>query len=260
MRRILQFSLIPPLRNARKTKRGPGKFLLRLVMRAAPFALFAALLTATAYNPSWKDSPLAQWSEEDAKQLLADSPWSKNVQLDKVRNLSVFERRDGGDWEAGIPTGIGMQELGLFADWREIEAFEHAYAVSKLGSVTVRWESARPVRAAEAKVGEKPDPGWTGDYYAIAVHDLRPPFRWNLANQLKGVAFLKLEKKKDLKPARVVVLPKANGLATFVYLFPRSVEITKKDRSLAFVAQIGRLFISVNFFPEDMHLDGELEL
>jgi hypothetical protein len=57
-----------------------------------------------------------------------------------------------------------------------------------------------------------------------------------------------------------VVLPKANGLATFVYLFPRSVEITKKDRSLAFVAQIGRLFISVNFFPDDMRLDGELEL
>src|SRR6202044_1026077 len=253
----LQFGLIRPLRNTRKTERGTSRFLFRWAVRAAPFALFlnrrktercatrflfrwavraapfalfTALLTATAYNPSWKDSPVTQWSEDDAKQLLSDSPWSKSVHLDKVRNLSLFERRDGGDWEAGIPTGIGMEELGLFADWREIEAFEHAYAVSKLGTVTVRWESALPVRAAEAKIGDNPDAGWTGDYYAIAVHDLRPPFRWNLANQLKGVAFLKRDKKRDVKPARVVVLPRANGLATFVYLFPRSVEITKKDR------------------------------
>jgi hypothetical protein len=232
MRRILQFGLVP---------------------------LFAALLMATAYNPSWKDSPVPQWSKDDAKDLLADSPWAKRVQLDKVRNLSPFERRDGGDWEAGIPAGIGMATLGLFADWREIEAFEHAYALENLGTVMVRWESAFPVRAAEAKVGETAVPGWMGDYYAIAVHDLRPPFRWNLANQLKGVAFLKRDNKKDLKPARVVVLPKANGLATLVYLFPRS-EITKKDRSLGFVAQIGRLFVAVNFFPEDMRLNGELQL
>jgi hypothetical protein len=132
-----QFSFVRPLRNARKTECG-GKFLVRPVVRASPFVLFAALLTATAYNPSWKDSPVTQWSDDDARQVLANSPWFKNVHLDKVRNLSLFERRDGGDWEAGIPSGIGMAELGLFADWREIEAFEHDYAVSKLGSVTVR--------------------------------------------------------------------------------------------------------------------------
>lgn len=233
---------------------------MRRISKFGLIPLFAALLTATAYNPSWKDAPIPQWSEEDSKQLLADSPWAKNVHLDQVRNLSLFERRDGGDWEAGISSGIGMATLGLFADWREIEAFEHAYAVANLGTVMVRWESASPVRAAEARVGETAVPGWMSDYYAIAVHDVRPPFRWNLANQLKGVAFLKRDKNKELKPARVVVLPNANGLATLVYLFPRSAEITKKDRKLEFVAQIGRLFVSVNFVPEEMRLDGELQL
>jgi hypothetical protein len=233
---------------------------MRRISKFGLIPLFTALLTATAFNPSWRDSPIPQWSEEDARQLLADSPWVKTVHLDKVRNLSLFERRDGGDWEAGIPSGIGIAELGLFADWRDIEAFEHAYAVAKLGTVTVRWESAFPVRAAAAKVGETDVPDGLDKYYAIAVHDLRPPFRWNLARQLRGVAFLKFDKKRDLKPARVVVLPRANGLATFVYLFPRSVEITKKDRSLVFVAQVGRLFISTNFFPEDMRLQGELQL
>ena len=230
---------------------------MRRISRFGSILLFVVPLMAT---PDWKDAPVPQWSEEDAKQLLADSPWAKNVHLDKVRNLSPFERRDSGDWEAGIPSGIGMAELGLFADWRDIEAWEHAYAIANLSPVMVRWESALPVRAAETKVGETGVPGSTGDYYAIAVHDLRPPFRWNLANQLKGVAYLRRDKKKELKPARVVVLPRPGGLATFVYLFPRSVEITKKDLTLVFVAQIGRLFVAANFFPEEMRLQGELQL
>ena len=233
---------------------------MRRISKFGLIPLSAALLTATAFDPSWRDSPVPQWSEEDARQLLADSPWVKKVHLDKVRNLSPFERRDGGDWEAGIPTGIGIAELGLLADWRDIEAVEHAYALANLGTVTVRWESAFPVRAAESKVGETSVPGGLDNYYAIAVYDLRPPFRWNLAKELRGVAYLKRDNKKDLKPSRVVVVPRANGLATFVYLFPRSVEITKKDRNLIFVAQVGRLFISTNFIPGDMRLQGELQL
>jgi len=212
-----------------------------------------------AYGPSWKDTPVQRWTRDDATEVLSDSPWAKNVHLDKVRNLSVFERRDGGNWEAGIPSGVGKATLGLFADWREIEALEHDYAVSKLGSVTVRWESASPVRRAAARVGEPALPDWTAGYYALAVHDLRPPFRWNVANELKGVAYLKWER-KNLKPARVLVVPKAAGLATLVYLFPRSAEVTKKDRALEFVAQIGRLFVAVDFFPDQMRMDGQLQL
>jgi len=233
---------------------------MRRISKFGLIPLSAALLTATAFDPSWRDSPVPQWSDEDARQLLADSPWVKKVHLDKVRNLSPFERRDGGDWEAGIPSGIGFAELGLFADWRDIEAVEHAYAVANLGTVMVRWASASPVRAAETKLGEMDVPGGLNDFYAIAVHDLRPPFRWNLAKELRGVAFLKLGNRKDLKPSRVLVLPRTNGLATLVYLFPRSVEITKKDRSLLFVAQVGRLFISTTFIPDEMWLQGRLQL
>jgi hypothetical protein len=233
---------------------------MRRISKFGLLPLSAALLMAAAFRPSWRDTPVPQWSDEDARQVLADSPWVKKVQLDKVRNLSPFERRDGGDWEAGIPSGVGMAELGLLADWRDIEAVEHAYAVSNLSPVTVRWESALPVRAAESKLGETGLPSGLDNYYAISVQSLRPPFRWNLANQLKSVAFIKRDKEKNLKPSRVVVIPQADGRATFVYLFPRSVEITKKDRTLTFVAQIGRLFVATKFFPEDMRLQGELQL
>jgi hypothetical protein len=209
---------------------------------------------------AWNSTSIQSWSEADAKQLLADSPWTRNVQLDIVRNLSMFERRDGGDLEAGIPTGYGLERVGWLADWREIEAVEHAHQKAGLGTVTVRWESALPVRAAAKKVGETSVPGWVGDYYAIAVHDVRIPFRWNIENQLKGVAYLRRDMRKDAKPFRVVILPEADQLATIVYLFPRSIGINKEESSLGFVAQIGRLFVYVNFMPEDMRIEGNLQL
>jgi hypothetical protein len=216
--------------------------------------------SSPASHPFWNDTPISQWSEEEAKQLLADSPWVKKVQPDIVRHLSPFERRDSGDWNAGIPTGFGLATAGLSADWREVEALEHAHALAGLGTVVVRWESAFPVRSAALKVGETIVPGWVGDYYAIAVHGVRLPIRWNIENQLKGVSYLKRDMRKDQKPFRVVVLPQADGLRTIVYLFPRSVEIGKKDRSLGFLAQIGRLFVYANFAPEDMQIGGEPQL
>jgi len=209
---------------------------------------------------SWKNGPVRQWSAEDAKQFLADSPWVKKVHLDIVRNLSIFERRDGGDWDAGIGTGFGIAATGFFGDWREAQALEHAYQRANLGTVLVRWESALAVRAAELKAGDTSVPGWVGDYYAIGVHDLPRSARGYRTNQLRGVAFLKRENQKDVKPSRVVILPQEDGLATFVYLFPRSVGVTPNDRNLGFVAQIGRLFVSVNFLPEDMRIEGNLQL
>jgi hypothetical protein len=216
--------------------------------------------TTDVSHPSWMLAPVPQWSKEDARQLLADSPWVKKVQLDIVRNLSLFERRDGGDWDSGIGTGFGMAATGIFGDWREAQALEHAYARASLGTVIVRWESALPVRAAESKTGETDVPGWVGDYYAIAVRHIRRPFSIaNPVKQLRGVAYLKRDMKKDVKPFRVLALPEADGLATYVYLFPRSAEI-KKEGNVGFVAQIGRLFVAANFVPDDMKIQGEPQL
>ena len=117
-----------------------------------------------------------------------------------------------------------------------------------------------PVRAAERKAGETDAPVLEGDDYAIVVYGIPTPERWNLANELKGVAFLRRDGKKDLKPSRVRILRHDDGTADLVYLFPRSVEITKKEGRIEFAAQVDRLFISQNFFTEDMQLQGELQL
>ena len=51
-------------------------YMYRLAQSGLILFSVAALLAADA---SWKTKPLAQWSEEDAKQVLANSPWVKRV-------------------------------------------------------------------------------------------------------------------------------------------------------------------------------------
>jgi hypothetical protein len=219
--------------------------------------VFAPVVLLSGDDPSWKEKSIPHWDDQDAKLILADSPWVKSVQPERVRDLSEFERRDSGDWEAGLKPGVGL--IGFFDPQIAAVIMELYRERMTPGKVTVRWESALPVRAAEMKAGEVSAPVWDGNYYAIAVYDVPPPFRWNFANELKGVAFLKRDKKKDLKPVRVELSRHENGMATVVYLFSRTAEISRKDSNVRFVAQIGRLWVSQFFFPEEMEFQGSPE-
>jgi hypothetical protein len=221
--------------------------------------LLVAVVLLAADFP-WKDKPVSQWTVDDGKQVLTDSPWVKQVTPQNVRDLSPDERREGGNMEAGIGKGVGIAGLGILGRRRQEEAIARAHYKPTPEAVTVRWESALPVRTAEQKTGETEVPMIDGDHYAIVVYDILTPKRWNLASELKGIAFLKRDTKKDVKPSHVEILRNDDDTATIVYLFPRSVEITKKDGRLLFIAQIGRLFVSQFFYTEQMQLQGQLEL
>jgi hypothetical protein len=214
-------------------------------------------------DASWKKKPMEQWTPEDAKQVLADSPWVKTVQLQIVRDLSPDERRAGGNMEADIGKGVGLAGIiGLFGSARAEEAIARAHAKPDPGKVVVVWESARPVRVAETKLSDTSAPEVTNDYYAVVVYNIETPKRWNIERELRGIAALQLYKTKELKPARVEIVrkDKDSELANVVYLFKRSVEITKKDPYVGFRAQIGRLVIWQVFSPQDMQVQGQLEL
>jgi hypothetical protein len=223
-------------------------------------AFLATVGSSWAEDPSWKDKPIAQWNQDDAKQLLTDSPWVKRITPQNVRDLSPDERREGGNMEASVGHGVGLAGLGIFGPTRQAEAIARAHYKPTPDAVMIRWESARPVRAAEQKAGETGVPEIDSEHYAIVVYDILTPKRYNLANELKGIAYIKRDNAKNIKPSHVEILRQPDGKATLVYLFPRKVEITKKDGRLEFVAQIGRLFVSQYFYTFQMLLQGELEL
>jgi len=101
------------------------------------------------------------------------------------------------------------------------------------------------------------------NHYAIAVIGvprsmLRADTRAMEAD-LKKLAVLKRDGKKDFKPSSVEILQRDDG-PVIVYFFSRSTEISASDRRVEFDATIGRLKFGETFYTEDMVFEGKLAL
>ncbi|MGA2882050.1 MAG: hypothetical protein ABSG13_24115 [Bryobacteraceae bacterium] len=220
-----------------------------------------------AAEPVWKDKPSASWTEEDARQILENSPWAKTVVAGIARRRSEDELREGG--QMGQPHGVGYD--GVEDRKRPLpEAIGNPFIVGKTPPSTaptirllVRWESALPVRAAEFKAHEDPPPTLSDEGYSIAVYGVPASYvkgdPTSLGKPLKESAALKREGKKDVQPSSVEVFQLESSVVV-VYMFPLSAEIGKKDVVVEFSALIGRLQVSQHFLVDDMQFQGKLEL
>jgi hypothetical protein len=240
-------------------------------MRTFPVqALVAAAACLIAADPVWKSKAASQWTEEDARQVLAKSPWAKETRAVITRRLTEEQLREGG--QMGQPRGIGNEGVepkgsgpkvspnvltGPGGDDRSPRSLPQSITLK------LRWESALPVRLAELKSHETEPPALQGDGYSIAVYGVPGgDFKGTpeqLGQPLKNLAALKREGKKDVRPIRVEVFQRENG-AVVVYLFPLSAEISKKDRRIQFEAQIGRIVFAQDFDISEMEFLGKLEI
>ena len=59
-----------------------------------------------AAEPIWKSKPIAEWTEGDAQQILANSAWVKTVAAGIIRRETEDERREGG--KMGQDHGVGF--------------------------------------------------------------------------------------------------------------------------------------------------------
>jgi hypothetical protein len=238
-----------------------------MVQSLGPIVAAACLMAA---DPVWKSKPAAQWTEEDAKQVLTTSPWTKEIRAVITRRLTEDQLREAG--QMGQPTGVGYDGVdpkgsgptvspnvftGPGGDDRSPRSLPQPITLK------LRWESALPVRLAELKSHEVEPPTLEGEGYRIAVYGVPGAnFKGDpkqLGEPLKNLAALKREGKKDVKPVSVEVFQRENGLVV-VYRFPLSAEITKKDRQIQFAAQIGRIVVAHTFDLSEMEFMGKLEL
>ncbi|HLG99504.1 MAG TPA: hypothetical protein VKX49_24565 [Bryobacteraceae bacterium] len=223
-----------------------------------------------AVGQSWKAKPPGQWTIEDAKQILASSPWAKVVPALIGPRPTEDQLREGG--QMGQPKGVGFE--GVDKDNRGLKVKPNILTpegpsersprsrVQPL-TVTVRWESALPIRLAELKTGEIEPPTLGGEGYLIAVYGVPGTYfkqdPKKLGDPLKEEAFLKREGKKDVKPVRVEVFQREDGLVV-AYLFSPSAEISKRDMLVRFEAHIGRVLVDYSFDVSQMDFQGKLEL
>lgn len=231
--------------------------------------LWVVPVTATllmAADASWKDKPIPGWTEQDARQILTDSPWARTTVGNLSRMQTEFERREGGNMgqEQGVGyTGVdgrtkSQQAAGFFGS--RVNGTPNASRPLKLQVV---WESALPVRAAELKAGVIEPPTLSGDGYSIAVYGVPGSYFKDdpskLGAPLRKEASLRREGKEDVRPSSVEVFQREDGLVV-VYLFPLSAELTKKDGLIEFTARIGRIGLTQYFDAGQMLFQGKLQL
>ena len=226
----------------------------------------AAALLLLAADPSWKDKSIREWTEEDAKQVLTDSPWALNVRCAVMPLENEAQRREGGNM--GQPHGVGYAGVDPTTDAERVARVlaGHFAPLPPVGPMTVRvrWESALPVRAAELKAHEIEPPTLDGEGYQIAVYGLPGTYfkgdPKTLGDPLKALATLKREGKPDAKPSSVEVFQGGTNGVVVAYLFPFSAELSERDTLVEFNALIGRIAVIHSFDLRAMRLDGKLEL
>ncbi len=239
--------------------------------RLKVLAVFSSVLVL-AGEPAWKNKPMSDWSADDSRQILGDSPWSKTVAAVIFPVPNEAQRRESG--YMGERHGIGYDGV----DERPLRTLKETLELIIKGkdprppaarslNLQLRWETAKPVQAAERKTTyadqAKTPPTCPGEGYCIAVYAV-PYARLNgnpqkLGNPFKGAAILRRQGRKDVKPSSVAVF-EWEGALVLTYRFPPSAEITRRDRYVQFQAQIGRLGVAQVFDLESMVFEGRLEL
>jgi len=244
-----------------------------------------AAAAALAAAQAWK-KPVPEWTADDAHQVLTDSPWTKTVrptmELSNSGQRGNGGRRSGGLGGGNIGIGIpgigGIGRPGRYPGGGYPGGGGYPTGRNPGGSyprgdergesttppsLSLRWESALPVREAELKARETDAPTIDENHYAVAVRGVPPRMLRSggktLANQLKKQAVLKRQGKRDLKPSRVEVHEREDG-PLIIYLFPKSAEITDADRQVELDIQIERLKFGATFETSEMVYDGKLAL
>src|ERR1700692_1503934 len=123
--------------------------------------LVVAAAPVMAVDPVWKSKPADQWTEEDAQQVLANSPWARQVSAVITRRLTEDQLREAGqmgqprtvgnvgvDPKASGPTVSPNVFSGRGGDDRSPRSLPQSITLK------LRWESALPIRLPGLKTEE----------------------------------------------------------------------------------------------------------
>src|SRR5262249_10652927 len=132
----------------------PSMKLLWFALPVCAAALFADETVVKGTEQPWKDKRPSEWTDEDAKAVMSDSPWAKTVTPQISR--SQTQARPGGGYPGGRSRGgIGVGGVGVGFPGgrrggypggggtarRQPDSTRDGEA-RKMPELTVRWESA----------------------------------------------------------------------------------------------------------------------
>lgn len=236
-------------------------------MKARYAALLVLLLTATAAlgaGDFWLEKAYTEWTAEQTRKLLTDSPWTRQVE---VMSKSATTGR-GALPDNTRPTGAGAGG-GAGGDSAAASATEqfHTYTVRWLSSLILRQAAVRTrmlegvlsAEQAEQVLQQRPP-----EYIVHVLGRTMAEFEGIPTEELQAKAYLKIEKKK-IAPGRVNLVRGRNGrLQSVEFYFPREVDgqpvIGADAKSVEFSCAAKKYNVRTKFDLKKMRVGGELQI
>lgn len=135
--------------------------------------LAAAGLTA---EETWRGKPPAEWTQQEAEQLLNDSPWARRVEVYQVSGRILGSLPDGSKVVYQDDTALPPRMYSVPVDKLEPEVLRAVYAV--------RWSSAAIVQQALRRLEDlssvyaamqAPPPEVSSEHYVLTARVVVPP-------------------------------------------------------------------------------------
>lgn len=248
-------------------------------------------MIALCASDFWHDKAYTQWTSDEVAKMLSASPWSQGAKA-SMQSGSNGMRRGGGMGRRGGIGGMGGGGMGRRGGYPGggYPAGGGSEPMPQV-TVTVRWQSALPVREAllrqagftktgDSQVAARLTAPVTG--YVIAVLGLpeRLPSRAgrygrstdtdrdddavgdrnrsdDRLDQLKSATYLNRKDKASLFPEKI---ERDKDGSTLLFTFARTLPITLDDKEVEFVMRYGPMEIKRKFKLKDMVYQGRLEL
>jgi len=244
-------------------------------------ALAAPLVARAPWGKSfWEKKPYQEWTEEEATQMLTDSPWAKGVRV----RFELSDPRAGRfqDPGVGLPPvpGGGVPGVGWPRGGDQRGGFPGGGGRSGPGPptpaevyLTVRWSSALPVRQAllidrfgRGGVGKaearrllaREEEDYVIEVFGIPYMVVRDKAK-QFEAEIRESAVVYRKRGGRIEPEAVTMPPYGEHLAATLR-YPRRDPIGLEDEEAEFHAQAGPLTINRKFKLKSMVYRGRLEL
>ena len=234
-----------------------------------------------------KEVPQQEWSREQVSKILTKSPWARQFHISRARLEKSYRPADDHALEENLegrradsPGSVGITSRGASVYVRNQTVsrdFDNTGgAFGSFVPVTVRWETAMPVKWAWSRVRElnrvtskTDDREWMGkdsSHVVVSVSGLPPRMipveaaeKDRFLDGVRSQSYLKVGKRARWLPTGAR-LGKQQRWAALYFLFPRNGARTVDpgDKTIEFVTRISDQKISRKFKLKDMVLEGKL--
>ena len=242
-------------------------------------SLFTFPLTAADF---WQAKKPSEWSDKELQKILNDSPWSRQTTVTLGGSGGKKSSGEGGSSRGGGMSGAGGgMSGGGGGGGRTGGSRGGGGGEGGMGGgggapaigMTIRWQSAKPVKIAlarmkfgaelESKQDIKQLIEQTEKDYVIMVEGIPPNMARQgaekLANNMKKNSALHCAGKDDLLATDAQAGQGAKGLVVLLS-FPRKDPFSLDDKEVEFSMKLGSTTAKRKFKLKDMVFDGKLEL